>query len=168
MVAGAALFTTGMVASADYPPLSAAVEVDDPTPEPNGAVVATVTGCIPGETVDFVLIDSTDSDTCSATAGASLFFAAPVGGVAIGNLAAPGAPGIYDGTATLDQSEQVLPFRIEVEAATGEPNVPTTLSPALPPTGSNSNGYTSVAFGLLIAGGALLAVASMRRRRLPV
>ena len=169
IVMGAATVAGGLIADAqEYPPNAPAVSVDDPTPDPSGPVVVTVTDCIPGETVNFALLSSTDTDTCVAGTGASFFVqAATGGGVAVGDLDAPGAPGSYTGTASLVESEAILPFDIVVQAATGAPSTPTTIAPVLPRTGSDSNGLTNVAIGLVLAGGALFGVSQLRRRRLP-
>ncbi|TDT15625.1 LPXTG-motif cell wall-anchored protein [Ilumatobacter fluminis] len=161
-LAGGGLLATGAVAQA-YPPLEPAVSVDDPTPDPSGPVIATVTGCQPGETVEFELVDSTDTDTCVEVNGAGFAQVAVADGTATGDLEAPASPGTYQGTAELLTTEATLPFQIVVEAGVTPPPTPTT-PVTLPSTGGESGQMVPLAVGLLAAGAGLLAVASFRRR----
>ena len=163
-LAGGGLMMTGLVANA-YPPLEPAVSVDDPNPDPSGPVIATVTGCQPGETVEFTLVDSTDSDTCVEVNGAGLVQTVLSDGTAEGDLEAPAAPGTYQGTAELLTSEATLPFQVEVQAGVTPPPAPTTPG-TLPTTGSESDQVVPLAIGLLAAGAGLLGVASFRRRKI--
>lgn len=166
---GAATLLSGVVAEA-YPVLAPAVAVDDPNPEPSGPIEVTVTECQVGETVEFVLGDSTDSATCSPAAGAGFVqVVTPEGGVAVGNLSAPATPGTHDGTAALLTTGVTLPFQVVVEASVApSPTTPTTTTPSgtLPPTGGESSQMLTIAIGLLVAGGGLVVVAGFRRRRL--
>jgi hypothetical protein len=163
-LAGAALLGGGTVSAGGYPPNEPAVEVDDPTPPPGGPVVVTVTDCIPGETVNFELEGSTDSDVCGED------------GTAEGTLDAPEEGGDFGGTATLVQSEAVLPFSVTVQVPTTTtttttvaPTTTTTLVPSggLPPTGSSTTGTaTKISIGLVLAGLGLVGVTLFRRHRL--
>lgn len=137
MVLGASVFAGNALVNA-YPINDPAVGVDDATPAAGGAVVATVTDCIPGETVNFVLIDSTDSAVCSGGPAVASFVRVVVEPTAVGDLEAPLDAGVYEGTATLTESERTLPFSIEViveestttEATTTTAATTTTEAPA--------------------------------------
>ena len=167
--ASAAVLGVGLVAEAQQYPPDFTITVDDSTPEPGGPVVATVTGCTDGETVNFVLEASKAQGTCTAggggTAMAMAFIGAPATTTASGNLTAPTAPGTYDVTGTGQTSELTATTQITVAAAA--PATPTApASGALPSTGSGSTNTTVlIAGGLFAMGAALFAVSRFRHRQ---
>lgn len=155
------------VAADDYPvdttTTTTTTEVPGPDPaitpvsstQPAGATFQeTVTGCVPPETVTFTFEGQTVAITCSDGG-----LAEAVSGTAVASLVAPAQAGTYMGNAFLETSNVNLPFTVIVEAET--------VAPSLPPTGSDSNQIVPIAFGLVVAGGALFGIAAIRRRRVP-
>ena len=146
-VATAALLV-GATGVAAYPvEPTPAITPTSSTQTPGGDFNETVTGCQAGETVTFTFNGASQDVTCEDVGD----------GTAIASLAAPAAPGTYNGNALLVTSNVTLPFTVTVEAAT--------VTPTLPATGSDSNQVVPVAVGLVIAGAGLVGVATIRRRR---
>ena len=149
-------------ASGDYPVDTTTTTVA-PTPDPEvfpvsstqpagASFTETVTGCQPPETVTFTFEGQEVSVACSSDGVTE-----SVSGTAVATLNAPGLAGTYQGNAFLETTDVDLPFTVIVEAET--------VAPTLPPTGSESNQIVPVAFGLVVAGGALIGIAATRRRR---
>ena len=150
----------GLVAEAQQYPPDLAITVDDSTPAPGGTVLATLTGCTDGETVDFVLESSTAQGTCTAGGGsaASGFRRSAATTSASGSLTAPTAPGTYDVTGTGQTSQ--LTATTQITVGSGETSDP------LPSTGSDSTSTTLlIAAGVFAMGLALFAVSRFRRRQ---
>jgi hypothetical protein len=165
MAASAAIFGFGVVAEAQYGAVNAVVTAVPPVVTPGGQFRTTFTGCTPGESVTFVLVSSNARGACTggAALGSIVGLVLPAQQAGTGSatveLTAPGAPGVYNGTATTSQSGLTQPFTITVTQAVTPPG-------GLPATGSGGISTTmTVAGGLFAIGLGLFAVTQLRRRQ---
>lgn len=145
----------------DQPP---DITTDVPMVDPGGGFTATVTNCLPGETVVFTVDGMEGTATCDGTTQQASF-----------PFVAPMTPGTYEVCAELTGTGATVPSgvtrpttvctTIEVIGA-GAPGTPTIPGGGLPATGSSGLGTTTTsAIVLLGAGALLLVVAQVRRRR---
>jgi len=147
------VFGPAAVANA-YPPSGALITVSNATPQPGDSIQISVDcgdGSDSGDTVTVNLGDSSATGTC-------------VNGSATVTIAVPTAEGTINGEVLNADGENVGTFTVTVAAAAPvtQPNP----SGQLPATGSDGIGTTTmIALGLLIAGLALFAVATVRRRQ---
>ncbi len=141
-----------------YPPSDAVLSVSERTLPPSTPFEATVSGCTPGESVTFNLVDN---DPVTVTCGAD--------GIATTTLISPTTPGRYDVTAVLANGT-VLTVTITVISAvtTTVPPTATTVVTGpgtIPSTGTDATSTTLLfGGGLVIFGAAFLLVARLRRR----
>jgi len=163
---GALLVGAGMSnTAAAYPPGETTdIITNVPTINTGGSFNATVTNCLPGETVTFIFEGVERSVTCDPnTLQASFPFVAPM------------APGTYQVCADLTGNGATVPAGVIrprticttiVVTATGPTIPPTIPGGGLPGTGSSGVSTTTTsALVLLGAGGLLLVVSQLRRRR---
>ena len=137
----------GTVSAAPYESGDGTATVSPTTTTAGGTVTVVMSGCTPGETVDFELESATASATCAGD------------GTATASMPAPGAAGTYTGTATGVTSGVNASFTVVVAQAATPPG-------GLPATGSGGiSTTTGIAIGLLAVGLALFGVTLIRRRR---
>ncbi len=142
---------------------SSTITTDKPTVPPGGTFIATVSDCLPGETVIFHFQGQTATATCdSTTLGSSTPFPAPT------------TPGVYQVCADLTGIGATVPAGVTrpqticttIEVLTSD--IPTTTTPTggIATTGSSGVGpLTTGGIVLLCAGALLLLVSRMRRSR---
>jgi threonine dehydrogenase-like Zn-dependent dehydrogenase len=168
----------GAVALAqEYPP-DFVLSADPSTVEPEGTVEAKVTGCTVGNTIEFDLEGSTDTDRCAGAGGgvgmAMAFVHATAQSAATGSVVAPPEPGVYvltgtdldDGRTASVEITVVAPDSADTGDADSTDLAETTASAdELSSTGSSSaRTAVWIAAVVLATGGALLVVARLRRR----
>lgn len=154
----AAVATVSPVAAGGYPPATPTVESSSSSPTAGSSITLTATGFCPGSTVTFTI-------SGVGTVGTSV---ADDSGSASVTIAAPATPGTYtvtasstappsDPTAVADPCTDVAELEITVLSA----------GPVLPGTGSNTT-MPGLQIGIIavLAGGALVGLATIRRRRL--
>ena len=151
--------------AAAYPPGETTdIITNVPTVVTGGNFNATVTNCLPGETVTFIFEGVERSVTCDPTTlQASFPFVAPM------------TPGTYQVCADLTGTGATVPAGVTrprticttIEVIATGPTVPPTIpGGGLPGTGSSGISTTTTsALVLLGAGGLLLVVSQLRRRR---
>lgn len=134
--------TASPVGASSYPPGTAVLDLSDQIVPPGTDFVASVSGCIPGETVTFIFIGS---DDVTVICGAD--------GVATTTLTAPQTPGTYDVIAVLGTTGITLIDTITVAVQT-----------TIPRTGSDGLSTSiPIGIGFVLFGAAFLAVARVRR-----
>ncbi len=161
--------TSVPVSASPYPPSSAVLDLSDRNLPPSTSFVATVAGCLPGETVTF-FVDGVDPVT--VVCGPD--------GVATTTLTSPSTPGTYDVTAvlgttgiTLIDSVTVTVTAVAAPTTTnpatgppaGQPANPATPDTSLPRTGSGGVATTLLIGGGLVLFGAAFAFVARGRRR---
>jgi len=144
-----------------YPPGTPPLELSDTTVGPGDTFQVMLTGCQPGESVNFTVEGSSATSTCGGAAGAFRISAA--GPTATASLTAPTTPGQYIVTAT-GLTSGVTSSAVLTVAGVGPT---TTAAPGggLPATGSDNAPIAQIAGGLVAAGAGLAIVASVRRRK---
>lgn len=151
-----------------YPPGSDPLILSATTVVAGQPFTVTLTDCALGETVEFTVSGSSDSETCGGAGGGDTrFLQAPGTGTATGTLTAPSTPGEYTVSATGLTSGRSATATITVVAAgAGTGDDDGAGAGGLPATGSDTTATTLwVAGGALLAGLGLTGVAMYRRRR---
>ena len=150
------LLTVSAAGAQTYPG-DGVLTVSTPTVVQGGVLSATVTGCVPGETISFVLTpgpfnmgtvvaDSTGKGTVTVTVPANT------------------APGAYTVTATC--GTQVLTASVQVLGVSVTPApAPAPAATALPRTGSDSDGLVRAGVAFVAVGGVLVAATMAISRR---
>jgi len=162
MVASAALFGFGAVASAQYP-----TSLTVGTPSAGGPYSSTYTNCVNGETITFSQPQSTPatiSVVCAGRSATANFTNAPtVAGTYTVTAGGPTSPARTQSFSISGATATTLPATGGADGAGVPATTPTT---GLPATGSNGIGTsTTIAIGLLAVGFGLFAVAQVRRRQ---
>jgi len=171
MVASAALFGFGAVASAQYP-----TSLTVGTPSAGGPFASTYTNCVNGETITFSQPQSTPASisvVCAGRSATANFTNAPTAtGTYTVTAGGPTSPARTQSFSISGAAATTLPATATTLPATGGADgagagVPATVPGAgLPATGSNGIGTsTTIAIGLLAVGFGLFAVAQVRRRQ---
>ena len=139
------------------------ISTDVPSVTPGGSFTATVTNCLPGETVIITFQGVSQTVTCNSTilqAGAT--------------FNAPTTPGTYEVCANFTGGGATVPSGVTrpatvcttIRVAAAGPTVPPTIpGGGLPATGSSGLGTTTTTAIVLLGAGALLLVVSQVRRR---
>jgi len=164
MVASAALFGFGAVASAQYP-----TSLTVGTPSAGGPYSSTYTNCVNGETITFSQPQSTPatiSVVCAGRSATANFTNAPtVAGTYTVTAGGPTSPARTQSFSISGATATTLPATGGADGA-GAGVPATTPTTGLPATGSNGIGTsTTIAIGLLAVGFGLFAVAQVRRRQ---
>lgn len=153
----AAVLTVSPVA-AGYPPATPTVASSSSTPTPGSSITLTASGFCPGSTITFAIsgVGTVGSGVADGSGAVSVTIAAPAtpGTYTVTATATPPGP---DPTAIADPCADVADLEITVQSA----------GPVLPGTGSNSTmPGLQIALISVLAGGALVGLATVRRRRL--
>ena len=154
----AVLAPAAVQTAAAYPPAGPTVESSSSTPTAGSSITLTASGFCPGSTVTFSIsgVGSVGSGVADGSGTVSITIAAPSTPGSY-TVTATATPPPLDPTALVDPCADVAQLEITVQSA----------GPVLPGTGSNTTmPGLQIALLSVVVGGALLGLATLRRRKL--